>query len=118
MSLISRRQLLTLPLALLAPALARAAADGPVVKGTYEAEIGILYDMLTLRLQGSIEETVDRRTGEYRVLATGTGPGIANRLDSSGVLRNGRWAPVRSQSWFDIRGRQTHTDVVYDWRRR
>lgn len=124
MSLISRRQLLTLPLALLVPAAARglflgeSLAQGRVVRGTYAAEVGIFYDMLTLRLRGSIEETVDRGSGEYRVLATGTGPGIANRFDSSGILRNERWAPIRSEAWFDIRGRQTRTEVVYDWRKR
>ena len=121
---LSRRQFVTLPLALLASIAARAAAQGQplgqgqVVRGTYEAEIGILYDMFTLRLQGSIEETVDRGIGEYRVVANGTGPGIANRLDSSGVLRNERWAPVKSESWFDVRGRQTRTEVTYDWRKR
>jgi hypothetical protein len=124
MSLISRRQFLTLPLALLVSSAARAVAQGQslaqrqVVKGSYAAEIGILYDMLTLRLQGNIEETVDRSSGEYRVLAMGTGPGIANRFESTGVLRNERWAPVRSESWFDIRDRQTRTEVAYDWRKR
>lgn len=124
MSLISRRHFLTLPLALLVPVAARTVAQGQpvaqrqVARGTYAAEIGILYEMFTLRLQGSIEETVDRGSGEYRILAMGTGPGIANRLDSTGVLRNERWAPVRSESWFDIRGRQTRTEVAYDWRKR
>jgi hypothetical protein len=124
MSLISRRQFLTLPLALLVPTAARALAQGQslaqgqVVRSTYAAEIGILYDMLTLRLQGSLEETVDRSSGEYRVQAMGTGPGIANRFNSTGVLRNERWAPVRSESWFDIRGRQTRTEINYDWRKR
>jgi hypothetical protein len=118
MSLISRRQFLTLPLALLLSPGAGVLAQGQVARGGYAADVGILYDMLTLQLQGSIEETVDRGAGEYRVLAAGTGPGIANRLDSSGILRNGRWAPVRSQSWFDIRGRQSRTEVAYDWRRR
>lgn len=116
MSLISRRQFLTLPGVLL---LARrlAFAQGQVTRGNYAADIGILYAMLTLQLQGSIEETVDRGAGEYRVLASGTGPGIANRFDSAGVLRNGRWTPVRSQSWFDVRGRRSLTEVAYDWRK-
>jgi hypothetical protein len=118
MSLINRRQFLTLPLAFLLPTGARALAQAEVARGTYAADIGILYDMLTLQLQGSIEETVDRSAGEYRVLAIGTGPGIANRLDSNGILRNGRWTPVRSQSWFDVRGRQSRTEVAYDWRKR
>ena len=97
-SLISRRQFLTLPLGLLFPTSAQALAQGQIVRGTYAADIGILYDMFNLKLHGSIEERVDRRVGEYRVLARGTGPGIANRLDSSGILHNGRWTPVRSQS--------------------
>jgi hypothetical protein len=118
MSLINRRQFLTFPLLLVLSRSARALAQGQVVRGSYSADIGILYDMLTLQLHGRIEETVDRGTGEYRVLATGTGPGIANRLDSNGILRHGRWTPVRSQSWFDVRGRQTRTEVTYDWRKR
>jgi hypothetical protein len=118
MPLISRRQFLTLPLALLSPTGAGALEQGQVVRGTYRADIGIMYDMLTLQLHGSIEETVNRRAGEYRVLAMGTGPGIANRFDSSGILRNGRWTPVHSKSWFDVRERQTHTEVAYDWRKR
>ena len=124
MSLINRRQFLTLPLALLVPAKVFALVQGQaptqrqVVKAAYSADVGILYDMFSLRLQGTIEETVDREGGEYRVLAVGTGPGIANRLDSVGVLRNERWAPVRSESWFDVHGRQTRTEVLYDWGKR
>jgi hypothetical protein len=125
MSLISRRHFLTLPFALLVPSGPYAVAtqgqsqsERQVGRGSYAAEIGILYDMVTLRLRGSIEESVDRSSGEYRVLAIGTGPGIANRFESIGVLRNDRWAPVRSDSWFDVRGRETRTEVAYDWRKR
>jgi hypothetical protein len=71
--------------------------------------------MLTLRLEGSIEETIDRGSGEYRIRMVGTGRGIANRFDSSGILRNELWAPVRSESWFDVYGRQSQTEVAYDW---
>jgi hypothetical protein len=117
MSLIGRRQFLTLPLAvLLAPLTARAQPE--LLKGSYAADVGILYDMLTLHLQGNIEERVDRVAGEYRIMATGTGPGISNRVDSTGMLRDGRWTPLRSQSWFDIRGRQSRTEIAYDWAKR
>jgi hypothetical protein len=118
MSLIGRRQFLTLPLALLFAPFARARAEPRVIKGTYEANVGILYDMLTFHLQGSIEESVDRAAGEYRVVASGAGSGIANRFDSTGILRDGRWTPVRSQSWFDVRGRQSRTEIVYHWAKR
>jgi hypothetical protein len=119
MYLINRRYFLTLPLALLSPSVAaRFVAGAEVTKGTYAADIGILYETLKLNLQGTIEETLDRGAGEYRVVAMGTGPGIANRYDSNGILRDGRWAPLQSQSWFDIRGRQSRTEVAYDWRKR
>lgn len=118
MSLISRRQFLTVPLAVLFAPLTAARAEPQVIKGSYAADVGILYDMLTFRLQGNIEESVDRATGEYRIVAKGTGPGIANRVDSRGILRDGRWTPVRSQSWFDVRGRQSRTEIAYHWAER
>lgn len=116
MSLLSRRALLALPISLFLRRLGPAAAATPqVVKATYTADVGILYEMLTLHLRGSIEETLDLAAGEYRVTATGAGSNIQNRFESAGMLRDGRWTPVRSQSWFDIRGRQSRTDVTYDW---
>jgi hypothetical protein len=118
MPLISRRQFLTFPLAVLLAPLSSARGEPQVVTGTYAADVGILYDMLTFHLQGNIVENVDREKGEYRIMAKGTGPGIANQVDSRGILRNGRWAPVRSQSWFDVRGRQSRTEIGYDWRNR
>ena len=118
MSLISRRWFLTLPAFLLLPTRARAFAQAQITRASYAADIGILYDMLTLQLQGSIQETVDGGAGHYRVIANGSGAGIANRFQSTGILRNGRWAPVQSQSWFDVRGRQSRTEIAYDWRKR
>jgi hypothetical protein len=118
MSVISRRRLLTLPIALLIRPVAAVAAQPQAFKGTYVADVGILYDLLTLHLRGGIEEIVDSGIGEYRVTAMGEGPSIQNRFESSGVLRDGRWRPVRSWSWFDIRGRQSRTEVFYDWPKR
>jgi len=118
MPVISRRHFLTFPLAVLLSPLTTALAGPQVVKGTYAADVGILYDMLTFRLQGNIEESIDRRKGEYQVMAKGTGPGIANLVDSRGILRDGRWTPVHSQSWFDVRGRQSRTEIAYDWPKR
>jgi hypothetical protein len=119
MSLISRRGLLALPLAFLLRRLVPPASAQPqVVNGRYTADVGLLYDMLTLHLRGNIEETVDYGNGDYRVTATGTGFNIHNRYESEGVLRDGRWRPLRSQSWFDVHGRQSRTEVAYDWSKR
>jgi hypothetical protein len=118
MSVISRRAFLTLCLPLVLSRHRRAFAGGGVLRGSYAADVGILYDMLNLQLRGSIDEVVDRDGGKYRVTATGAGAGIANRFESAGVLRGGRWVPLRSESWFDIRGRQSRTDIVYDWHKK
>ena len=115
MSVISRREFLTLPVVLLFAPLTPLLADRYVAKGTYFADVGILYEMLTFRLEGTIEERIDRGAQEYRVRAEGSGSGIANHLESTGFIRNGRWAPLRSESWFDIRGRQSRTEIKYDW---
>jgi len=77
MSLISRRSVLGLLFALFSPRLPSALADQQVLKATYTADVGILYDMFALNLRGSIEETLDRATGDYRVTAIGAG---ANQL--------------------------------------
>lgn len=116
---ITRRSLLALPIVLLfrrSPVPALAAPQ--VLKASYTANVGILYDMLTLYLSGSIEEVVDHATGDYRVTASGSGANIENRFESAGIFRDGRWKPVRSHSWFDIRGRQSRTEITYDWSKR
>ncbi|HKB26839.1 MAG TPA: hypothetical protein VKG64_17525 [Methylomirabilota bacterium] len=119
---LSRRRFLTLPLALLlAPAAlpwdrARAAPDSR--RGTYAVDVGILYGMLGYHLEGTLSETVDRAAGSYEVKIAGEGDGIANRIESSGVLLNGRWAPQESHSFFSVKGRKSRSDIAYDWTRR
>src|SRR5262245_21768115 len=71
--------------------------------------------MFTLHLKGTLEETVDRAVGRYDVKISGEGSRIANRIDCQGVLRDGRWCPLRSTSWFQVVGRESRTDLAYDW---
>lgn len=116
---LTRRQFLTLaaaaPLPLLLPAGVGVAAEIQPRKGTYAAEVGLLYDVLTFRLAGTVQEAVDRSTGRYEVRAIGEGDGIANRVESVGRLREGRWAPERSTSWFQVKGRESRSEITYDW---
>ena len=114
---ITRRQFLTLPLALLLLRGGRVAAEIQPRKGTYAVDVGLLYDTITLRLAGTIDEAVDRATGRYDVRVVGEGSGIANRVESSGRWQNGQWAPVRSASWFQVRGRESRSEVIYDYGR-
>jgi hypothetical protein len=87
-------------------------------RGAFSADVAILYSMLSFRLDGAVEESVDREGGRYEVRVTGEGHGIANRIESTGVLREGRWAPVRTASWFQVRGRESRTQIAYDHGRR
>lgn len=113
-NLLDRRQFLTLPLALALAPLASAfgATDGR--RSDYAVDIAILYGTMSFRLTGTIEETIDRAAGRYEVRAVGQGRGIANRLESAGTLRSGRWAPLRSRSWVQVAGRETVTEITYD----
>jgi hypothetical protein len=84
-------------------------------KGDYAADVAILYRMFTLRLEGTIDEVVDRGAGRYDVTIRGEGGRIANRMDCHGVLRDGRWCPTRSRSWFQVVGRESRTQLGYDY---
>ena len=115
---VNRRQFLTLPLALLLSPLAALGAEPQARKSRYAADVGILYDMLNFHVDGTIDEVVDRGAGRYRITVAGQGSSIANRIESEGVLHEGRWAPVRSAAWFQVHGRESRSRIVYDYGRR
>jgi hypothetical protein len=71
--------------------------------------------MLTFQLKGEVDESIDRGAGRYEVRVQGQGDGIANRIESSGMMRAGRWMPLRSASWFQVRGRESSVQVTYDY---
>src|SRR5262245_16080076 len=96
---LSRRRFLTLSLALLLAPSARAGAAVEVRRLRYECDVRVLYGALRYRLSGGIEERVDAARGEYQVTIAGEGKGFANRGQSRGVFRNGRWVPLASESW-------------------
>jgi len=116
----SRREFLTLPLAvLLAPFVDRpAAAAADARKARYGADVSILYGVLTYRLEGTMTEMVDRAAGQYEVSIAGEGDGIANRIESRGTLWRGRWAPLQTRSFFSVKGRESRSDITYDYARR
>ncbi len=115
--LVNRRDFMTLVVAaLLMPT--RVATEPVARRSTFAADVGILYQMLMFQLKGDVQETVDRAAGRYEVRVSGQGDGIANRIESSGVLREGRWRPLRSASWFEVRGRESRVQVTYDYQRR
>ena len=115
---LTRRQLLVLPLALAWAPLARARAEVRRRGAGYVVDCGILYDVFTFRLTGTIDESVDRDEGRYEVRIVGTGPGISNRVESRGVLRDGRWVPLHYGAQFLVAGRESRLEIGYDHDRR
>ncbi len=113
-----RRGFLTLILALAVAPLARARAATQHRRAAYDVDAGILYNTLTFTLTGTVEETLDRAAGRYEVQAVGQGSRISNRLESQGVWREGRWAPLRATSWFQVAGRESRSELAYDYERR
>jgi len=112
---IGRRDFLSLPLAFLLAPLARASADTVAHMAPYRVDVRLLYGALTYRIDEILAESIDRSAGRYEVAMTGEGDGIVNRIESSGALRQGRWAPLRSRSFFSVKGRESRGDVTYDY---
>jgi hypothetical protein len=77
--------------------------------------VSLLYRVFSLHLDGVIDEVVDRAAGRYDVTIAGEGGRMANRIECHGMLRQGRWCPVRSLAWFQVVGREGRTDLTYDW---
>lgn len=113
---LSRRQFLVALLAL--PFSPRLGWADPIVRtATYHADIGVFFNFFTFTLDGRVEEQVDRISGRYRVLVTGEGPRISNRIESAGLIRERRFAPTTTSLFFRVGGRESRTDVSYDYDR-
>lgn len=124
---LDRRRFLTLSLFLLLgpPAATRGegpglASEGQAQRGQrpYDVDVGLLYNALTLDLTGTVQEAVDRAAGRYEIRAVGEGSRISNRIESHGIRREGRWAPLRSTAWFQVAGRESRSELAYDYERR
>ena len=106
------------PLALLLAPAGRARAAVESRRAEYAVDVGILYDALTFHVAGTIVESVDRTAGRYEVKVVGEGAGIGQRIEATGGRRDGRWAPGQTASYFHVKGRESRSEVRYDYARR
>src|SRR5262249_54900618 len=72
-----------------------AAAAIEVRKAVYAVRTTLLYGLLRFEVNGLIDETIDRQAGRYEVRVAGAGAEMTSEIESSGVLLDGRLAPLR-----------------------
>jgi hypothetical protein len=117
--LIDRRTVLTTALAWLLARRWPAAAQGNESRqGAFSARAAILFGTLRFEETGVIEEKIDRAAGRYEVRITGRGSEMSTEIESSGVLLDGRWAPVRFTDRFVVYGRESRLEITHDHARR
>jgi hypothetical protein len=84
----------------------------------YSARTSLLYGLLNFSTAGAIDERVDHAAGRYEIAIAGQGAEMTTRIESEGVLRAGRWTPVRTASRFVVYGRESRMETQYDLTRR
>jgi len=114
---LSRRRFLALPV--LSLALPRPAAADTPARSTrsYDATVGVLFNLITFALRGSVVQEVDYAANRYRITLTGEGAGVSTRTEAAGIIRDGRFKPIQVQSVHTVRGRDNRTALSYDWER-
>src|SRR5262245_1264691 len=116
---IRRRTLLGMTLAwALAHPRASAAAVTESRKGSFNARAALLYGALRFEESGAIDETIDRNAERYEVRITGRGSDMTTEIESTGALRDGRWAPLRFADRFVVYGRESRLEITYDYSQR
>ncbi len=114
---LSRRRFLALPmLPLVLPRLGLAGTD-PGSTRAYEADIGILFNLMHFAVRGTIIEEIDPAAARYRVTLTGQGAGVSTRTEGAGIIRDGRFKPTEVLSVHTVRGRENRTALSYDYER-
>src|SRR4029434_10316142 len=94
----------------------RAAANLPADRTfDYRVDISMLFDLLRYSVGGTMGEEVDAGAGRYRVLITGSGTGVATRIEARGLIDNGRYRPLELKSAHSIAGRPSSLSITYDY---
>ena len=114
----SRRQFLTLPVLGLLPLRAAIGRAEEQSVRSYEANVGVLFDLFTFSLKGNVTAEIDRPGARYRVTMAGEGPGVTTGTEARGVIREGRFMPTETRGYYVLRGRESWVFLRYDYDRR
>jgi hypothetical protein len=102
----------------LAPSRRAAATAVEVRQAAFAARTSLLYGVLRFELNGVIDEVIEREAGRYEVRVTGKSAEMTTRIESRGVLLDGRWAPLRFHDHFVVYGRESNLEITYDHKSR
>src|SRR3972149_6811967 len=83
-------------------------------KGRYHVDAGVFFGLFAFNIDGSIDEQINRAARRYRVVVVGQGSQVANRLESAGIIRDGRFLPTATDIFLNLRGRESRTTIAYD----
>jgi hypothetical protein len=115
---LSRRAFLGTALAWVIGRPGRAAGEVDARKGSFAARASILYGAFRFEESGVIDERIDRVGESYEVRISGRGHEMTTDIESTGTLRDGRWAPLRFTDRFVVYGRESRLEITYDYARR
>ena len=112
---LSRRAFLAAPVCLLLlPRVAPATLPGAPQPQGFTVDVGILFDMISFALKGTVTRDIDEAAGRYRITLDGEGNKISLHTKANGVIRQDRFMPVQLHSTSTIRGRDGTLDLLYD----
>ncbi len=118
---LSRRAFLAAPLPLfLAPRLAWAQVQAKNPQRQvydFAVDVGVMWDFFTLAMTGTVTQEIDLAAGRYRTVLAGEGSNITAHTEASGIIREGRFVPIETQSRNTVRGREGTLHLRYDYDR-
>jgi len=83
----------------------------------FAVDVGVMWDVFTVSLTGTVIEEIDLAAGRYRMVLNGEGSSVTAHTEATGVIREGRFAPVETHSRSTIRGRENTVNLLYDYDR-
>ena len=83
-------------------------------RASYHVDAGVFFGLFAFNIDGSIDEQIDPAARRYRIVVAGQGSQIANRLESAGIIRDGRFLPTATDIFLNLRGRESRTAIAYD----
>ena len=118
---LTRRAFLAAPLPLLlGPRLAWGQAQAKnLQRQVYDfgVDVGVMWDLFTFAVTGTVTEEIDLAAGRYRMVLSGEGSSTTAHTEASGVIREGRFVPVETHSRNTVRGREGTLNILYDYDR-